>query len=286
MSKPELSTLVVVAGKESYVRVLTGWEVRNGTMTVNGRSDWPRAVGDGGFMVVPGRVKAIEVVFEPTKVTTKYQLREDLRCSAKPEWVSASEYSDLDQTDRILYAPVHEERAEPSVPVKAIEVDAKAAPRVIPNGITVKAPHHINMWQFLWWTLPCSATREYLFERLKARVAELDPTQFSVTVYTNIKHVRVTTGGLEVGGVLYAPQSPLLSVDGERGGIPSIEGENLDDVLAKAEAWLADRMKPIEAVRNLAICPGCRRKLPTGQKAKVQPSARSGDSRRARHDIS
>lgn len=275
--------LVIEYGRESYVRGPGGY-YHDSSLVINGSRDWPKAVGDPSFRVVKGKVTSVSRYVDPEKVVTKYALRPDLLCAPKKEWVRTDEYSHLPDADKSLYSPVYEERTRPAEPLAFEIVDGKAAPRTLPHGIKPKAPGHIDVYSWFWWTLPCEASRAHVFGALTDRVKQLDPHQFSVTVYTNIQHMRVEAHSFSLGGVAYKPEKYLLHIDRESTSVPSFEGANLDDVLAKVSAWCDEKMKAVHAAMTVTHCPCCNTKL------KEKPKVRGRDPQRYRvepkHDIS
>lgn len=269
--------LVIRTKGRSFVRVPYAYGEHS--VLVNG-AEWPTAKGDDSFLVVTGQVRSIERLYPPESVLAKYRLREDLRCSGKPEWLTPSEHERLKQADQVLYEGVREDRARPAVVVEFQCVDGDE-PRALPKGITPIAPHHIDVYRWFWWTGPCRASSEFVLGQLKARLLQLNPQECDVTVYSNISYVRVAIASVTIGGVTYEPKTPLLHIDRDKGGIPSIDGEHLDDVLAKVDTWCDGRVAPILAVlSSQRDCPCCGRKLKTPTK----PLARSG-KRYPSHDI-
>lgn len=272
---------VIKFGTESYV-----YEADYGNrdrLIVNGRRDWPKAVGDANFIVVRGNVKTLERFVDDRHVTVKYALRPDLDCTLKPTWVVPEEYATLPETDRMLYSAVTERRKQKSEPIAFTVIDGKAAPRTMIHGIQPKLPDRINTLPWFWWTLPCLAGRDYVFAQMTDRVKALDPNHFAVTVYTNISHLRVTTRTLTIGGAEYRPTKDLVHLDKDRTSIPAFEGVNLDDVIVKVAAWCDEKMAPVRAVLALTSCPYCQQKLPKA----VKPMLRGRDPRyrSGAHDI-
>lgn len=272
--------LVIRYGKKSYVHV-DSWRARHGLL-VNGRSDWPPAPGDASFVEVSGAVQSVAAVNPPQTVTVKYTLRPDLACASKPGFVTAAEYEALPESARALYVPVTETREQAPTPFELEELDGLAAPRRLPEGVTVETPHHLSVWSWFWWTLPCTASQAYTFGRLRERVAALNPDHFAVTVYSYIHHLRVEAHGLTLGGVTWKPERALVSVDRDAssGGygavrVPVLVGENLDHLLAKVEAWVDEVMRPVTEALAVKHCQACRR--PTRN-----PPALSAKSSRAR----
>lgn len=160
----------------------------------------------------------------------------------------------------------------------------KAAPRKLPAGVVPVLPHHVNVYPWFWWTLPCVATWDYAFGELKRRVSALDPTQFDVTVYTNTKHIRVAAHTFTLGGVQFTPAASLLYINRDDGQ-PSFSGDTADDAIAKADAWIDGKMAAITAAANVTTCPCCQQKLAKGRQARIV----ARDTRRYRrnsHDIS
>lgn len=277
----ERQVLVIEYGKESFVHY-ERWAHGGGDdpLIVNGRRDWPKAAGDDSFRVVRGKVATIERFNAPLSVTVKHELRSDLVCANKPRWVRPDEYDRLPDGDRSLYSPVKEQREQNPTPLPMRVVNGLAAPRAIPGGIAPILPHHVNVAPWFWWTLACRASGDYVYAELLKRVEKLDPSQFAVTAYCNIKHMRVEARSFSLGGVEFRPSGNLLYIDR---GAPAIDGENLDDVLQKVSAWCDDKMRAVEAAMSVTSCPCCKGKLPKGAKPKItarDPKHRNG------HDIS
>ena len=274
--------LVIEYGKESFVRHGEHYSDRD-RLIVNGSREWPKAVGDEAFLVVPGKVKSVERYNAPLTVTVRYALREDLACAAKQPWVTPEEFNRLPEADRVLFTRITEQREQKPEPREWMVVDGKAAPRKIPAGIKPVLPHHVNTYPWFWWTLRCQASREFIFAQLTKRVEALDPSQFAVTVYTNISHMRVEARAFTLGGVEFRPSTYLLYVDREKGGIPTIEGDGLDDVLKQVDAFCDKQMEAVDAALAVVACPCCKAKLPKG----VKPKITARDPRhRIGHDIS
>lgn len=276
------SILVIKYGRESYVQARhSSWM---GQVVVNGRADWPQARGDSSFVVVQGDVKTIVRQKKPSKVVTRYTLRPDLTCANKPAWLTPAQFEALDEADEPLYAPEYEEQTPPPEPQAVRVVDGKAAPRQLPHGVVPVLPHHVNTWPWFWWTLPCVATWDYTFEELKRRVSALDPAQFAVTVYSNIKHIRVEAHTFSLGGVRFRPEGCLLYLDRDKER-PEFRGATADEAIAKAHAFIDEKMAAIVAAANVTVCPCCQGKLAKGRKAHL--TARDGNRyRRNEHHIS
>lgn len=277
------SILVIKYGRESYVKAErhSDWL---GQLVINGRYDWPRALGDESFVVVPGEVKTVVRQKKPSTVTTRYTLRADLVCANKPAWLTPEQWRALPEGDQPLYQPETETQTPPAEPQTIRAVDGKAQPKKLPPGVVPVLPHHVNVWPWFWWTGPCVATADYAFEELKQRVAALDPAQFDVTVYTNIKHIRVASHSFSLGGVTFKPADSLLYIDRDK-AVPSFTGDTADEAIAKAHTWCDEKMAAITAAANVTACPCCRQKLAKGRKAAV--TARDAARyRRNLHDIS
>lgn len=268
--------LVITHGRHSYVQADYWTRDR---LIINGRRDWPTARGVDSFKVVRGRVETLERFNDSATVTTRYVLRSDLVCANKRKWLTPDEYSQLPESDQPLYSAETELRDQPSTPLDFTVVDGDAEPREMPTGIRPQEPRHIDVLPWFWWTLPCIATPDHVFQALAERVKALDPAQFAVTVYSNIKHLRVTLHAVNIGGVSYRPDSYLVHIDR---GCQSIAGEDLDDTLRKVSAWCDERMRPVAAILAVKDCPTCNRPLKKGT------SFRAHDSKRriVQHDIS
>lgn len=272
-----LPVFVIDFGKESYVQ--TDYWLRD-RLIVNGRRDWPKALGCDDFVVVKRPVKSLERYEDPQRVTTRYTLRSDLVCAKKAQWVTPDEYQRLPESDQLLYSAEIEERAQRPTPLTFTVVDGEAPPREMPQGISPIPPGHVNVRSWFWWTLPCRASSNYVFAALAERVKALDPEQFGVTVYSNIKHLRVEMFALRLGGIEYRPTGYLVHIDR---GCSGMEGSNLDDLLAKVAAWCDEKMAPVIAAKNLRTCPACARTLKAGA---ASLRARNPKYRRCGHDIS
>lgn len=281
----ERKVLVIEYGKESFVHEERWGYYGSGEnpLIINGRRDWPKAAGDESFRVVPGTVTTLEQYRPPTTVTVKYELRSDLVCANKPRWVTPSEFGNLPEVDQLLYSAITEQREQAPLSLPMRVVNGKAAPRKIQAGIRPILPHHVNEYPWFWWTLPCQATTEYIFERLTQRVEALDPQQFHAVVYTNIKTMYVQAHSFSLGGVEFKPSTYLLYIDRDKGQVPPISGTDLDDVLAAVERWCDDKMKAVTEAMTLQACPCCKQRLKKGTTAKLrsrEPKYRIG------HDIS
>ena len=270
--------IVIRFGKQSYVYA-NDYSNRD-RLIVNGQRDWPKARGDERWLVVPGAVKSVARYNAPAVVTTKYRLREDLVCAAKPTWVSPQEHDALPTEDRLLYKPVTETRDTPATSLLPIFIDGNNEPRKIPHGIKPKAPHHVDMYEWFWWTLPCEASRDFVFQSLVERVKALDPAQFAVTVYSNIKHLRVESHEVNIGGVAYRPATSLVSIDRDT-TVPILEGANLDDLLDNVRHWCDEKLLAVQTIMHVKNCPLCGHKL--GKRVLVRGREAH---RRTSHDIS
>jgi len=278
--------IVIEVDKKSYVgRPVNQYQWDHAV--INGRGGWPKAKGDERFVVVDQRIDTIELRFPPLKITTKYELRVDLIGSGKPRWITPAEHERLPEQDAALYAPVQEEREQAPRPIEFDRIDATAPPRTLPAGIQVQAPHHIDVRSWFWWTLPCTASADYVFDRLLARVEKLDHGMFAVTAYRNTQHMRVEARSFTLGNVEFRPVGALLYVDREskrqKGevAVQAISGADLDDCIAKVEAWCDAQMASITAALAVKDCPCCGRPL-KGRKPQI--TARES-GRRLNHDI-
>lgn len=260
MSNEQQKVLVISFGRTHYVHEERYYSSQD--LVINGRRGWPQTP-DAPFRVVDEPVTSVARYAPPRTVVTRYELRGDLVACADRlrKFLTPEEHDRLPERDQALYAPQREERDEPPVPMAFEIVDGLAKPRAMPQGIVCKSPKEVYYRKWFVWTLPCVATRDYVFEQLKGRVAKLDPAHFSVTVYASIHVIRVSVSGIVVGGVEYRPAQDLLHIARDKGGCPAIEGDNLDACLKNVEAYVAGKMIPIEAALDIKTCPACRRSL-------------------------
>lgn len=266
----ETPVLVIRFGRESYIQ-WPKYHYDAAALRINGRQDYTRAVGDDSFVVFRGAVKTISRAYEPRTVVTRYTLRPDLVCAQKAEWLTPEQYTSLPEADQPLYQAHTETQSTPPMPLPFRVVDGKGAPRRLPDGVVPILPAHVNVYPWFWWMLPCRATPTYVFGEMARRVRALDPAQFDVTVYENIKTITVSMESLHIGGIRFTPSSSLVRLDRDN-GTPSFDGETADDAMAKAHEWCDQRMSAVTSVLDVKTCPCCRAPLKQPARRQSRPA--------------
>lgn len=273
---------VIKHGRSSYVQAGSDYWTRD-RLIVNGSREWPKAKGDGSYMVVTGAVTSVQRFNDPQKVITRYEIRPDLACAPKQPWLTPAEYGALPEGDQVIYSAVIEEREVPPTDLAFTVVDGDAPPRTLPPGVSPATTHHIDTLPAFWWTLPVQMTRKEVYRRFVEVVRQLDPAEFHVTAYPNIGHLRIDTGALVIGGVTYTTSKALVHFDRENSWPWKMEAENLDALERKVTEWIEAQLAPVRAAQAITTCPCCARPLPKSVIARRRSHA--DPRRRSQHEI-
>lgn len=240
-------------------------------------SEFAVAAGDDDYLEIVGDITSVEKRFAPRRVAVSYKARPEFAESLKAP-LSVAEYGAMDEERRdILYEPVYREEIVPPQPFPFDVLDIDAKPRTFPEGVTVTVPDYLRRFKTTWHTLPCQFSNKALFTRLAAaaRAETRGKPHFDVSVHDNIFTISVSAK-VKVTGFPTALSFNVLhfSEDGRWGQrLPTIIGNNLDDLMKNVDAWIAAQVEMIRNVHTPKVCPCCARKMPKGSTV-VMPAGR------------
>ncbi|TAA54588.1 hypothetical protein [Shinella sp. JR1-6] len=272
----------------SYVQKKQGGGYHNAGLTgygytahINGKActDFPDAIGDENFVDVVGDITSIAAHYPQRKVITHYVPRPEFTDTVKGP-LSIAEYSALNEDRReVIYQPAYRMEDVPPRPMEYVVYEVDAAPRKFPPGVMITVPDYLRRYRNVWHTLPCFMEKKELFTRLAdAVVAETkNRSHFKVGDHRNIGSLSVDAA-VKVQGFPQEFSFRILrwGLTNDYGNtiVPQIQGDNLDDLLAKVGAWIGEQVERVRLVHSPVNCPCCGRKLPKDTKVVVAAGRR------------
>lgn len=284
-TKPE--AIVVEHGGKSYIRLL-----QKGTyyghdwaknIAANGAQDLPQAPGDSAFLVCESKVETLERIVPPRRITTKYELREDLRGSSKEPLISVEQYRSLTETDQMLYRPVHEDIPRQADPIAFVTQKEKGPPSQLPKGIVCIDTNHFARFPSFHHLGPVRATGAYVLWRTAKRVEEivkgnpfvsfsagwgrdidkfLNEPAYHETFFVEVKQMEVN--GITIAAVGMKLEFTLKRDERTRGytqKLGYIDGDNLEDLERRVTDYVAKVTAHLAAWCPPKACPCCKRKF-------------------------
>lgn len=250
-------------------------------MHINGKpfSDYPVAIGDPNYREIKGAVKTMERHKDPRRVIVHYVARPEFEASIKAP-LSVAEYDAMD-SDRakIIYKPVYREDPVPPEPAEFKTFDVDCKPVVFPEGVKVLVPEYLSRYKNTWHVLPCSMDPKIVLTKLALAVKEeaKGVPHIKIGEYLNLGQL-TADADVEVkgfGGKLSLSLFKWKLADCRYDGtlVPKIRGDNLTDLLAKVDAFIAEQVKKLADIHRPTHCPCCAQKLPKNTKI-VQPGRR------------
>lgn len=173
MSHATLAAVIEHAGK-SYIQIIGGqYGLDRKLLAANGVADLPPAPGDSAYFVFDGVVETLERIIPPRRITTKYELRADLRGAPKPEVLSVAEWQALSDTDQGIYRAVVEDIARSAEPIAFVTQKEDGPPSKLPEGIVCTDKNYYARYPSFWHLGPVMATARYMLYRIALRIEEI-----------------------------------------------------------------------------------------------------------------
>jgi hypothetical protein len=172
MADPLRAIVTEHAGR-SYIQVAVGGWLDKKSIAANGVADLPPAPGDPNFFVFDGVVETLERVIPPRRITTKYQLRDDLRGAPKPEVLAVAEWQALPERDQEIYRAVVEDIPQSAEPIPFVTQREDGPPSKLPEGIVCTDRSYYARCPSFWHLGPVRATARYMLYRVTLRLREI-----------------------------------------------------------------------------------------------------------------
>lgn len=290
--------VVVEVGDKSYIRIhpAPGYGYYGHgdgrDLCVNGIDGLRKAPGDDAFYVFDGRpVTSIAKITPPRRIVTKYELREDLRGSAKEETISVAQYGDLGEGDQCLYRPVHEDIPRAAEEIQFIVQQEAGEPRKLPLGIHCSDKNHFARYPSFWHLGPVWATAHYVLWRVAKRIHEIKADNPLIAFefrpfdngYTDYRTGHETTvwarvSKLVVNGLEVSPPGSMakcFTIKAEDRNIytrlvQAVTAANLEELEAKIAAQVDELTSDLTKWVKPDTCPCCQRKFGPATAAKFR----------------
>lgn len=280
----DISAVVVEYGGKSYIRLFTSHYFSDGkSIAANGQVGLPQAPGDSSFLMFDGApIKTLQRIIPPHQITTKYELREDLRGAAKEAVISVEQYRALSDSDQGLYRAVHEDVPRQAEDIPFVIQKEHGPPSRLHDGIVCTDKNHFARFPSFHHLGPVRATPKYVLYRLAVRFAELiggnpyiknsmhgvpaDPAKEILNSHHRDSFfIEVAT--MRVNGIEVRPNvgmHTMFSTDPtDRSSycyrVGAIDGVNLEDVEAKVVALIDKVTEPHRRWVMPDKCPCCQR---------------------------
>jgi hypothetical protein len=293
MSDQQVSAVVVEHAGKSYIRIFANWYYSDGkNIAVNGQAGLPPAPGDNSFLLFDGApVKTLQKVIAPRRITTKYELREDLRGAAKEATLSVADHSNLSEADQALYRAVHEDIPRGTEDIPFVIQKEKGPPSQLPNGIVCTDKNYFARFPSFHHLGPVRATAEYMLYRLAVRFGEMMgnnpyiknsmhgvPADAAKEILNNHHRTSffIEVAPMKVNGIEVRPTSgmhTMFSTDqNDRSNychrVAALDGDNLADLEAKIVAYVEKVTEPHRRWVTPDRCPCCQRKAAKPRRAR------------------
>lgn len=291
--------IVVEVGDRSFIRIhpAPGYGYYGHgdgrDLCVNGVDGLRKAPGDDAFFVFDGRpVTSIAKITPPRRIVTKYELRDDLRGSAKEETISVDQYGTLADRDQCLYRAVHEDIPRAAEDIPFIVQHETGEPRKLPLGVHCSDKNHFARYPSFWHLGPVWATSHYVLWRVAKRINEIKADnpliKFSFRPfdggYIDYRTGSETTAGVEVGKLMVngievsKPASFVINFTtdtkdrptGYTTVIKAVTAPNLDELEARIVAYVDEVTAHLTKWVTPDACPCCLRKFGPATAAKFR----------------
>jgi hypothetical protein len=280
----EISAVVVEYGGKSYIRLFRSYgygDTKN--IAANGRVDLPKSPGDDAFLMLDAApVTTLQKITPPRRITTKYELRADLRGASKEEVLSVDQYRALKECDQGLYRAIQEDLAQQAEDIPFVIQKEDGPPSKLPAGVVCTDKNYFARFPSFHHLGPVRATARYVLYRLAIRFAEIigsnpfiknsmhgvpaDPVKEILNSHHRDSFfIEVTP--MKINGIEVRPTSgmhTMFSTDPtDRSSycqrVAAIDGEDLADLEVNVAAFIDKVVEPHSRWVMPDKCPCCQR---------------------------
>jgi hypothetical protein len=284
----EIHAIVVEHGDKSYIKVVrtNGYYVDQKHIAANGISGLLQAPGDSSFLMFDGKVTTLQKIIPARRITTKYELREDLRGSPKAETISVSDHGNLSEADQSLYRPVYEDIPQGAEDIPFAIQREDGPPSLLPHGVSCIDQNSFARFPSFHHLGPVRASAKYVLWRLAEAFQQIIADNPYITnsmhgvgrdadaAYKGI--VRgyqdsffIEVKPMTVNGIEVAPKGmkTMFTVDGKDRHlsygrtVPALAGDNLDDLEKKIAAFIDKTTAEHRKWVQPNACPCCQRRF-------------------------
>lgn len=294
MSEPNIHAVVVEHAGKSYVKLISSGYCADGrNIAANGVSGLKGAPGDSAFYVYDGApVNTLQKIIPARRITTKYELREDLRGSPKAETISVADYGNLSGGDQTLYRPVYEDIPQGAEDIAFVIQKEDGPPSRLPQGVFCIDRNSFARFPAFQHLGPVRASAKYVLWKLAEAFRKIiADNQYITTSMHGIRHDAdtshkemvqgyqdsffitvkpMTVNGIEVTAkglhTMFStkPDDRRLSYATL---IPAIDGDNLEDLEVKIAAFIAKITDGHRKWVQPNACPCCQRRFAKARSA-------------------
>jgi len=269
---------------KSYIRILVASHgyIDGKSLAVNGQLGLEKAPGDDSFLVFDGVVETLQKITPPRRITTKYELREDLRGAAKADVVSVDAYRELPESDQALYRPVCEDIPQTGEDIPFVVQSEAGPPAKLPKGVVCTDKNYYARFPGYWHLGPVRATAKYVLWRTAQRVAEIirenryikwssgwgrDVDEYLNETHKNTFFIEIapmTVNGIEVRAQglssMFTTETKDRSLSYAR-IVQAVDANNLEDLEVKVAAYVEDLTSHARKWTSPDRCPCCQRRF-------------------------
>lgn len=289
----DINAVVVEHGGKSYITVLRSYYVDQKQIAANGQCGLPNAPGDSAFLVYDGKVKTLEKITPPRRITTKYQLRDDLVGSSKAEVIAVSDYEALSDGDRCLYRAVYEDIPRAAEPIPFVIQKENGPPTQLPRGVVCTDKNNFARFPSFWHLGPVRASAQLVLARVAERLEQVIASNPYIKrswgcgtekpeeiVGSHRRSIFVEVVPMVVNGIEVVPKgmTSMFTTDTNDRHLTygmvvgPIDGADLADLETKIAAYVAEATAQHAAWVSPAECPCCRK--PFEPAVVVKPKAK------------
>jgi len=277
---------VMEHGGKSYVRIVHAGQYHTydliRTVAVNGQTGLDKAPGDDSFLIFDGKVETIEKITPPHRITTKYELREDLRGAAKADVVSVDQFRNMSEADQALYLAAHEDIPQTAEPIAFVVQSEDGPPSLLPKGVICTDKNYYARLPGYWHLGPVRATAKYVLWMTAKRLDEIiqhnryikwssgwgrDLDRYLRDAHTDTFFIEVApmmVNGIEVKAANFHTMFTTDAKDRNLGYarlVQAVDGDNLADLEAKVAKYVEDLTAQARGWTSPDRCPCCQRKF-------------------------